>query len=261
MALALDILEDYPQPDIMLVKMCDLDGARHTYGVSHPAVEEQLHKHGLELEAIMEALRRKGTLDDTNIVILGDHGMTDISEVLLLNQLFCQEGFLRADGDGNITDYDAICHSTGLAAYIELRDPNDIDMRLRMRAFLESLRHDPDIALTTVMCAEEALASFGVEGPFDFIIESSRPMSFGEKLSKNGYWGSQAAGDHKIGAATHGGGPVREELTFFAACGPAVRQGAAVARRPLVDEAPTLARMMGFEMHDIDGTPILDILR
>lgn len=30
MALALDILEDGPQPDIMLVKLCDLDSARHT---------------------------------------------------------------------------------------------------------------------------------------------------------------------------------------------------------------------------------------
>ena len=42
MALALDILEDGPQPDIMLVKLCDLDSARHTYGVESAEAGETM---------------------------------------------------------------------------------------------------------------------------------------------------------------------------------------------------------------------------
>ena len=62
MALALDILEDYDQPDIMLVKMCDLDSARHSYGVHHEKVSAQLRKHDEEFGAILEALRRHGAV-------------------------------------------------------------------------------------------------------------------------------------------------------------------------------------------------------
>ena len=55
MALALDILEDGPQPDIMLVKMCDLDSARHTYGVESEQAETQLRMHDEQLGAILNA--------------------------------------------------------------------------------------------------------------------------------------------------------------------------------------------------------------
>lgn len=98
MALALDILEDFEQPDVMLVKMCDLDSVRHTFGVFHENTKVQLHRHDEELGALMEGLRRKGMLEHTNIVVLGDHGQTDIHDVLLMNVLFKKHGLLEADG-------------------------------------------------------------------------------------------------------------------------------------------------------------------
>ena len=45
------------------------------------------------------------------------------------------------------------------------------------------------------------------------------------------------------------------------AAGPDVRPGVVVERRPMVDEAPTMARMLGFSMPDADGTAIEEILR
>ena len=68
-------------------------------------------------------------------------------------------------------------------------------------------------------------------------------------------------GDHKVGAATHGGRPDREEVTTFMAAGPDVKPGVIVERRSMVDEAPTMARMLGFVMEDTDGTAIEEILR
>ena len=100
MALALDILEDGPQPDIMLVKLCDLDSARHTYGVESEQAETQLRMHDEQLGAILECLRRKGTLDETNIIVLGDHGQTDIRDAFLMNVYFRQLGLLSVDAEG-----------------------------------------------------------------------------------------------------------------------------------------------------------------
>ena len=261
MALALDILEDFEQPDVMLVKMCDLDSVRHTFGVFHENTKVQLHRHDEELGALMEGLRRKGMLEHTNIVVLGDHGQTDIHDVLLMNVLFKKHGLLEADGQGNVTHFDAFCHSTGLAGFIEVRDPQDDAMMQKVRGLLESLKEDADIQLSTVMDARQAEEAFGVCGPFDFVIESALPISFGENAAGELCWGSRQPGDHKIGAATHGGTPRREQVTTFFAWGPAVKQAVVSGHRPMVDEAPTMARMLGLNMEHVDGRPIEEILR
>jgi len=261
MAFALDILEDFEQPDIMLVKMCDLDSARHTYGVKHPKVTDQLRKHDEEFGALLEVLKRKGQLEKTNIVILGDHGMTDVRDVLLLNVLLRDAGFIKVDHEGNLTHFDALCHSNGLSAYIELRDPADVAMKRKVRDFLKRLVDDPHIMLDYVMDAEEARQVFKVEGPFDFIIESKLPISFGERLDGNTIWGSKVPGDNKIGAATHGGSPQRAEVTTFIANGPNIRDGVVIERCSMVDEAPTMAKMLGFEMPETDGLAIKEFIR
>ena len=261
MALALDILEDFDQPDIMLVKMCDLDSARHTYGVQHPKVTDQLRKHDEELGSLIEILKRNGQLDSTNIVILGDHGMTDVQDVLLLNVLLRNAGFIRLDKDGKLTGFDALCHSNGLSAYVELSDPTNTSAKYKVRECLESLKEDPKIMLDYVLDAEQARQVYGVEGPFDFIIESKLPISFGDRLAGDKIWGSMVPGDHKIGAATHGGNPNRTEVTTFIACGPDVKENIVIERRSMVDEAPTIARMLGFDMPDTDGVTINEILR
>ncbi len=261
MAMALDILQDYDQPDIMLVKMCDLDGARHRYGVHHPRVYDQLRKHDEEFGSLVEALRRKGTLEQTNLVIVGDHGQTDIQDILHLNVLLRENGFIRLNPDGTLQSFDAIVHSAALSAYVELADPTDQAMKQRVRDFLESLKDDERVRLAYVLDAQEAKECFHVSGDFDFIIESSLPVAFGERIDAESLYGSKLPGDHKIGAATHGGNPQREELTTFLAAGPDVKPGVVVERRPMVDEAPTLARLLGFTMPDTDGSAIEEMLR
>ncbi len=260
MALALDILEDFDQPDVMLVKMCDLDGSRHRYGVHHEMVTEQLRKHDEEFGALLEALRRKGTLDDTDVVILGDHGQTDIRDVIHLNVLLRQAGFIRVGPDGKLESFEAVIHSTGLAAYVELAHPGDRAMHERVRSWLEALKDDPRVRLSYVLDRDEAKERFHVDGPFDFVIESDLPISFGERYDLDTIYGSKVPGNYKIGAATHGGGPQRQELTTFLAAGPDIRPGVWLDRRPMVDEAPTMARMLGFTMPDTDGQIIREVL-
>ena len=260
MALALDILEDYEQPDVMLVKMCDLDGIRHMYGVYHEKTRDQLRKHDEELGAIMEGLRRKGTFEDTNLVVMGDHGQTDIHDVLFMNLLLKENGFLQTDAAGNLVSFDAFCHSARLTAFIELRDPEDPALVTRTRDFLERLRSDTHIQLDLVLDAEEAAKDYGLAGPFDFVIESKLPIAFAEDIGGESIWGSLTPG-YEMVAATHGGSPRRQELTTFFACGPSVKPTVVKDQRSLVDLAPTMAKMLGFSMTDIDGVAIKEILR
>lgn len=260
MALALDILEDYEQPDLMLVKMCDLDGIRHSYGVKHEKTKEQLRTHDEELGAIIEVLRRKRTLDSTNLIVLGDHGQTDLEDVLFFNNLLRSHGFLETDHAGELKSFEAFCHSARLTAFIEVRDPTDAELVQRVRNFLEALQADPQVQLDYVLDAAQALSSYGLSGPFDFVIESKRPIVFAEETEGTEIWGSEIS-DYKMVAATHGGSPSRKEITLFFGAGPNLREIEISEPHSMVDLAPTLGAMLGISMEDIDGKPIKEILR
>ena len=263
MALAPDIIRDHGQPDVMLVKMCDLDSVRHQYGVYHEKTRSQLRKHDEEFGVLMESLKRYGDLEDTNIVIMGDHGQTDITDVVNINKLFADEGLIRYDDSGKITSWDVYGHSACLSCFVELRDPENAEIRDRVEKLLYSLKDDPQIQLLYVLNKEEMKKEYHLAGPFDYVIESRRDISFAfdDNMNIPSIWQSKIPGDHHIGMATHGSRPDREENTLFIACGPSIRRGEVIETANMVDEAATMAEMCGFEMPDTDGRVLWEMLK
>ncbi|MBP3890714.1 MAG: alkaline phosphatase family protein [Solobacterium sp.] len=263
MAIAPDLIRDFGQPDVMFVKMCDLDTMRHHYGVHHEMVDEQLQKHDEEFGVLVESLKRYGDYEHTNFVIMGDHGQTDIEDVLNMNKVLQLAGFMKTDEEGKIISYDAYAHSAGLTCFIELANPNDAKMEQRVKEFLEGLKEDTEIQLAYVLDKKEMKETYHLEGPFDFVIESKRNISFDfrENMQMKGIFRSKEPGDHIIGAATHGGSPHRAEHTLFLACGPSIKQGVILKEADMVDEAVTMAAMTGFAMPNTDGKILKDILK
>ena len=263
MAISPEIIKDFGQPDVMFVKMCDLDTVRHKNGVFNEEINKQLEKHDEELGILLEAIKKYGDINNTNIVIIGDHGQTDIEDVLNMNKVLCDAGFIKADNEGNISSCDAFAHSAALTCFIELANPNDKDKEKEVKTFLESLKDDKDIQLAYVLDKEEMKAKYHLEGPFDFVIESKRNISFDFRNDINieSCWRSMLPGDHVIGKATHGGNPERHEQTLFIACGPSVKKGVVIEKANMVDEAITMAKMIGFDMPDTDGKLIKEILQ
>ena len=259
-AVAPDIIRDYGQPDVMFVKMCDLDTVRHKLGVDSEMAREQLTKHDRELGVLMESIRRYGDFEHTNFVVMGDHGQTDIERSLNFNRVLQEAGLQTLDADGKLATFDAYCHSTGACAWIELRDPADEALRERVYKLLLDAKESGKYGLGYVFTKEEAKAQLHLTGPFDFIIEGDEPISFAYDPAAP-LFTKTAPGDYKTAPGTHGGLPWRDHRTTFFACGPAFEPGAVIDRACLVDEAPTLARIFGFEMEDIDGQSLDALLK
>ena len=251
-AVSPDIIRDYGQPDVMFVKMCDLDTVRHKLGVNSETAKEQLVKHDRELGVLMECIRRWGDFENTNFVVMGDHGQTDVERALNFNLVLQEAGLQTLDENGKLASFDAYCHSTGACAWIELRDPADEALRARVHKLLLDAKDSGKYGLGYVFTKEEAKEQFHLTGPFDFIIEGSEPISFAYNPSAP-LFTKTAPGDYKTAPGTHGGLPWRDHRTTFFACGPAFEPGAVVERASLVDEAPTIARIFNIEMEDIDG--------
>jgi predicted AlkP superfamily pyrophosphatase or phosphodiesterase len=261
MAVAPDIIEDFGQPDLMLVKMCDLDSVRHTFGVYHERTHEQLRKHDQEFGVLLETVRRYGDFENTNFVIVGDHGQTDVEDVLNINRLFANEGFIELDKEGKLISFEAFGHSAGLSCFIEVANPEDTAQLERVRAFLETLKDDPNIKLRYVLDKDQAKAEYHLAGPFDFVIESDRNVSFSDRLDNSEVWVSREPGDHKIGMATHGSRPDRLETTALIVCGPGFVPGVKLDQANMVDIAPTLAEILGLSMENCDGQAIKELIR
>lgn len=259
-AVSPDIIRDYGQPDVMFVKMCDLDTVRHKMGVDNDSAKLQLQKHDCELGVLMESIRRYGDFEHTNFIIMGDHGQTDVERVLNFNRVLQEKGLQKLDENGHLESFDAYCHSTGGCGWIELGNPADEELRQRVYQVLLEAKNSGKYGLGYVFTKEEADERFHLTGPFDFIIEGEEPLSFGYDPAAP-LFTKAAPGDYKTAPGTHGGLPWRDHRTTFFACGPAFKKGAVIEQACLVDEAPTMAKILGFEMEDIDGKCLDDILR
>ena len=259
-AVAPDIIRDYGQPDVMFVKMCDLDTVRHTMGVCCEEAKDQLRRHDMELGVLMESIRRYGDFEHTNFIVMGDHGQTDVKYTLNFNRVLEENGLLTLNPDGTLGDYDAFCHSTGASAWIQLRKGADQNLYDRVYRLLCDLRDEGRYGLGYVFTREETKARFHLDGPFDFVIEGKEPITFAYNLAAP-LMTETAPGDYKTSPGTHGGMPWRDHCTTFFACGPAFRPGAVLDSACLVDEAPTMAKILGLTMEDVDGRCLNELLR
>ena len=260
MALAPDIIRDYHQPDVMFVKMCDLDTVRHIHGVYSKEAEEQLQKHDKEFGVLLESIRRYGDFEHTDFVILGDHGQQDIAMNLNVNVLLRDAGFIRCDKDGKMIDYDAYCHSVSMSAWIQLKNPDDKEMHDKVYAFLKQLKEDPRYNIGYLYTKEEADELFGLTGPLDFVIEGKKPMSFSSTLEGRDAFEKYLPPGWHDSSASHGHLPWRDETTCFLASGPDVRENVVIERSSMLNCAPTMAAMLGLKMEDTDGTVIEEFI-
>lgn len=262
MSLAMDILEDYGQPDIMLVKMCDLDTVKHCEGINHDLVKKQLRKHNEEFGRLLEAVRRFGDYEDTNFVILGDHGQQDIEQHINFNLLLKEKGFIRTDENNQLVSWDAYCHSASMSGWIQLKDPTDVALRKKVHEFLLEIMKDSQYNIGYLFTKEEAEQQFGlVSDAIDFVIEGKKPMSFDSTLAGKDLFERYLKPGWHHSLASHGYLPFRDETTVFLAVGKNVKEGVVIERSTMLNEAATMAAMLGMEMSDTDGVPWTELIK
>ncbi len=263
MHLALDIIEDYHQPDVMLVKMCDLDSVKHNEGVDNEAVKKQLRKHDLQLGLILEAVKRYGDYDSTNFVILGDHGQQNVFASINFNVLLKENGFITVDENDNIVDWKAYCHSASMSAWIEVKD-HDEQLKQEVYDFLLKVKADPQYHIGYVLTKEEADQQFGLSHEkIDFVIEGDdeHPLNFTRNLAGNFVFEKYLKPGHHFEKASHGYMPNKDETTTFIASGKNVQKGIVIERKSMLDEAVTMANLLGLEMDFTDGSPWSEMIK
>ena len=112
---------------------------------------------------------------------------------------------------------------------------------------------------TKVYTREEAASEEHLDGDFSFVLESDGYTSFSDSC-KRPLIAPVDLTDFRFGKATHGYHPDKGPQPTLVAKGPHIKAGVEIERRPIVDEAPTYARLLGVSLPDAQGTSIDEIL-
>ena len=258
MACACDVIRQY-QPDLMVVHNCWMDTLRHTYGVFNHHVTAGLDAADEWLGQVMEAMEEAGTLDDTNFILVSDHGQMDFARRIKINVLLRRGGFIDVDDQGNITQWRAFGQANGMSVVVVLKDPADEKLYREVGEYLRRLESE-EVWGFTVHTQEEVRERYGVYGNFAYMLETDGYTAFGESWLEP-LVNPVDLSDYRLGKATHGYEPEKGPQPVFVASGPAFRPGAVLEQASIIDEAPTYAAIFGQTLPQAEGRCLRELLR
>ena len=143
---------------------------------------------------------------------------------------------------------------------VVLRDPENAEVRARVEKLVYSMRAHREYGVESVFTKAECKKEWHLAGNFDYVLEGMNGTSFG-----NAWTGPLIVTpdntDYKFSVASHGHLPVKGPQPVFMMMGPDVNEGVVIERHSILDEAPTFAKMMHFDLPQAEGRPIDEVIR
>lgn len=245
-----EIIRRY-RPELLMLHPAQIDSYRHSYGVYSAQVSQGIREVDEHIGIIGRALEESGLIKSTNFVLTSDHGLMDTDRIYSPNAVLKKAGLITVE-NGAIKDWTAVCISAGMNALVYVKN-RDAATLARVRA---ALRETIGCGVGEIYDAEQA-AALGLSGDFSFALESDGITGFDDDWNEG--YKSFAPKDFRLSRATHGYRPEKGPMPLFYAKGPSF-SAVSLNYASLVDEAPTLAAAMGFEMPVTDGKIIKEIL-
>ena len=248
------------QPDLLMIHPADIDAARHSYGLFNDHVNDSVMQTDFYLGQLIQACIETGVWEDTNLVLLSDHGQMEIVRILSPNVKLADEGLITADENGRLKDWEAFSYSAGMSAQVWLKRPDDKELWDRVYKVLCGMRDEGIYGIGQVFTREEIAEREHLDGGFSFILETDGCTAFSEQLVRP-MVSNYDVTDYRYGRATHGYLPDRGPQPVFMGVGPGFRPDARVGRRPIVDVTPTLADLLGVKLPHQDGVSMKELLK
>jgi predicted AlkP superfamily pyrophosphatase or phosphodiesterase len=230
-------------PDVTFMWLSDPDSTAHTHGIGSPLTRQSLSLVDGQIGRVEDALRARGLLDRTNIIVVSDHGFSTHTGELKLAALV--EPFARPLPDGSPD----IVVAEGAVHFRSASDP------ARVAAVVAALQKHPEVGAIFTRPRPGGGSEGVVPGTLSFdIARWYHPDRSGDVLvSENWTDRKNATGfagtTTDSGAAGHGSTSPYDMHNTLIAAGPDFREHAE-SQVPTgnVDVAPTLVRLLGLDV-------------
>jgi predicted AlkP superfamily pyrophosphatase or phosphodiesterase len=238
-------------PAFMAVHFSITDAAQHAEGPGTPnalaAVEESDQNIGILLAAIDGA----GLRDRTVIFVTGDHGFVQMHTQLAINLPLVEAGLIERDPQGHPRWQAIVAPNRGLGS-LYLKDPKDQTVLGRAREALERYEAQYPGRFRLLSRAEldrmgaDRDALLGVEPTLGYVLDARLGPPFAMAHER---------------AAGHGYSPELPDMqTGLIVAGAGIRRGVVLPVTQTIDVAPTIAQILGLDLGNTDGRPIVGVL-
>lgn len=228
------------KPNLLAVHFALADGMEHEYGRSHDSVTLAVAAIDRFVGNIIETVERSGLKENTTIIIVGDHGFSDIHTVLRPNLLIKEltSRFKPSGGSaflyGDTNEVDAVKHKlnalpTDQKKLFRIVDRKELDKMGADSNALLALSAIPGIVFSGALPANS--------GPGTTIVQNN----------SNGFAGTTRGGHHGYDPN------LKEMFTGFIAAGAHINKGKKIDELCVTDIAPLIAKLLGVTFACPDG--------
>ena len=237
------------QPNLVLLHFVNTDTVQHNNGPCDPTVRDALKQTDALVKQVHNAVKSAGILDQTVFIITGDHGFTDVIYSFAPNVLLIEHGYLAED----FNPWKAVVEATSGSAAVHLHDPADSKtLKEIQKLFEENSTDDRGHPMFRIVDRKEA-DSHGAAVKPAFFLEGIPPFMASGAMTGDFVRSARLRGNH-------GYLPTHPEMhTGLIVNGPGI-QSAEIGVIELIDIAPTIAEIMGFEMPDVEGRVLTELL-
>lgn len=240
------------KPEMVLIHLFDLDHFEHNYGPFTPEAFAMLEKVDGYVGRIVASAERAGTLSDTAIFIVSDHGFLPATKLIHPGVLLARAGLVKINQDSSMpevsiaSDWRAGVLPTGGSCSIILRDPKDYDAVKKALAMFKSYRGEQGSGAEGQplfdMLDRKTVLSKGANPRAVLMLEAKEGYSFG-----GNYTGEVVTENKQRG--THGYLPTRYETSFIAS-GAGIGQRGVMSRISMLEIGPTIARSLDLSLRN-----------
>ncbi len=247
------------KPGLLLTHPGFVDGERHRTGVFTDAVKQAIKTTDRWLEDLYNAVKDAGIEDETDFILLSDHGQINITRSVCVNVLLAEAGYIKVDEFGNMKAWDAYVTSCGASAHVYLSRPDDKTLYNEVYSLLSRMAEDKLYGFEKVFTKKETDERYGLDGDFSFVIETDGFTSFNDDWRRP-IVRELDIKDYRYGHGTHGHMPERGPQPTFIGIGPSFKKGAVIANGSILNHAPTMAKILGIELPEAIGHAETEIL-
>lgn len=242
------------QPSLMLLHFLDTDHMEHAHGPRSAQARRAFENVDAEIGRILQAVEESGLEDETNIVIVGDHGFVPIHTGINLSQILAELGYAEIKNGRVQTRVIDTMTLGGSGAFYARPDatPEEVQTFLHRfedlltRRYRNLLEFVPQQEVERLGGYPGAVGAFVVGTPGYMVLETPAPLL---TLPLPGM------------AGMHGYHPDMPQMaTGFIASGPAFRSSTLAPAIRMIDVAPTLAAVLGIQLPKAEGVVATGLL-
>ncbi|WP_179349817.1 alkaline phosphatase family protein [Winogradskyella pacifica] len=222
-------------PNLLTIHLPNTDGAQHRNGRDGIEVKKAIAGADQAVSTIIDALKKANILEQTNIIITGDHGFYTVHSSMAPNLWLKELGLL---------DKDTFFLSTGGSAFLHVKNKNDTKMIEKIVNKLESLPFSVKKAFRII--SRDEMTSRGANPNAVLALSANDGFSFNNdregELIKSAHGGK------------HGQYPDTKNIqTGFVASGPDFKKGILFSEIQMEDIAALAAYVLGTQLESSKG--------